>query len=785
MTPFVTIGLLVAAVGFADGPKPSTLEAYRDRAAKCGPSPVAQIQLALWCEQNGLERQKVEHLARALRVDPDHPVARALLGQVRHREGWETSDRAAEDIRAEAARAAALADYHVRRDKAPETAEAQWKLAVWCGRHGLEREARAHLEAVVRLDPDREAAWVKLGCRKYQGRWLTPEQIAREAAERSAQRKADARWLASLRKVKGDLQGRSQIARASAEDRLAGVTDPRAARAVWAMFALGDEADQARAVRLFGQLDGPEAALDLAALTVYSMSAQVRADASATLVRRDPRDFVGPLIDLIHTPLKFEVRPADGLGRPGVLFVEGERFNIERIYPAPLPLGVGARLESRPRPDAAPRLVLRVAYEDHGKGHDHHSESKHEHSEPKNESAHREPPDHSQPHHDTAPHHGGSMSPTVPGAGFGTGPVPGLGRASEGGLPHFAAGAPMHVPTPGAMPGLGGPGHGLGSVPGGSVGGSGHGAPTGRGTSFQPLPNPLGWAPRRPDDREGQRHGRERLDCDRAAAIAGNWLQARSMAVTPVQQLEADLAAVRLYNDDAQVINDRVLPVLRRVTGRDFGPDRQAWSRWWAEENGYAAAEPPGPKPTFTEIVPPLFQPNYQTVSNSCFAAGTPVRTLDRPRPIESLKIGDLVLCQDTTTGALVFQPVLRVFHNRPAPTLKVDLGHGGSIVATAIHRFWRTGKGWAMARELKPGDVVRTLGGVATVARVTAAEVQPVYNLEVAEGHSFFVGDASALVHDNSLVAPATHTFDAPAEIAATPHRPARPMRAGADRAE
>ena len=34
----------------------------------------------------------------------------------------------------------------------------------------------------------------------------------------------------------------------------------------------------------------------------------------------------------------------------------------------------------------------------------------------------------------------------------------------------------------------------------------------------------------------------------------------------------------------------------------------------------------------------------------------------------------------------------------------------GESIAATGIHRFWKAGNGWTMARDLKPGDRIRAL---------------------------------------------------------------------------
>src|SRR5581483_7285581 len=135
-------------------------------------------------------------------------------------------------------------------------------------------------------------------------------------------------------------------------------------------------------------------------------------------------------------------------------------------------------------------------------------------------------------------------------------------------------------------------------------------------------------------------------------------------------------------------------------------------------------------------------------------------------RPVESIRMGDEVLTRDTTTGALSYQPVVAVFHNKPNQTLKVALGDE-SIVATGIHRFWKAGRGWTTARDLKPGDMIRTLGGLARVEGVETDRIQPVFNLQVAEGESFLVGVQGALVHDNSIVLPVSQPFDAEPSLA------------------
>jgi hypothetical protein len=232
-------------------------------------------------------------------------------------------------------------------------------------------------------------------------------------------------------------------------------------------------------------------------------------------------------------------------------------------------------------------------------------------------------------------------------------------------------------------------------------------------------------------------------------------------------QVSAVLSAVTGHDpgSGSRPASGLVWGVLRFVAADDPGDERESWLRWWSDQNGYAYETPKErpyetPRRTITQHV-------VVWSHMSCFAAGTPVRTIDGDRPIETLKVGDQVLAQDVTTGALSFQPIVAVYHNKPAATLRVALG-GETIVATGIHRFWKAGRGWTMARDLKPGDRVRTVGGTAEVLSVESDSVQPVFNLEVARNRSFFVGFAGALVHDNSLVEPVARPFDAAPDLAA-----------------
>jgi len=227
------------------------------------------------------------------------------------------------------------------------------------------------------------------------------------------------------------------------------------------------------------------------------------------------------------------------------------------------------------------------------------------------------------------------------------------------------------------------------------------------------------------------------------------------------QRLALDIQTVETTNSQIGDLNGRLLPVLRMISGQDFGAEPEQWKTWWTDQLGYVyQSNIPETKPTLTDTVTVTSPFTMGTSHTACFAAGTLVSTLDGPRAIESIHVGDRVLAQDTTTGSLAFQPVLAVHLNRPSPTFRIAID-GETIVATGIHRFWKAGKGWTMARDLKPGDILRVIGGVAPVKSIEPDATQPVYNLDVAESRDFFVGSKGLLVHDFSFVHPVMSPFD------------------------
>jgi Pretoxin HINT domain len=250
-------------------------------------------------------------------------------------------------------------------------------------------------------------------------------------------------------------------------------------------------------------------------------------------------------------------------------------------------------------------------------------------------------------------------------------------------------------------------------------------------------------------------------------------VEAEKSAMATEQQLREDARMLEDHNVAVRIGNDRVVGVLNDATGQSLPSDRRTWATWWVDRVGYASSSTEWTsKPSVSEEVDIAYQTpfipdgaaqNRQVIGydrRSCFGAGTSVMTSTGPRAIETLRVGDRVLAQNVETGALDYRAILTVHRNPPSPTFRVQL-NGEPIVASPFHRFWVAGQGWVMARDLKAGDPIRTLGDVSPVESIKADAMQLVYNLDVADDADFFAGPAAALVHDNTLPDPRIVAFD------------------------
>ena len=207
---------------------------------------------------------------------------------------------------------------------------------------------------------------------------------------------------------------------------------------------------------------------------------------------------------------------------------------------------------------------------------------------------------------------------------------------------------------------------------------------------------------------------------------------------TPDQTLDSDFATAQQQislNDVRTKFNGRISEALRAATGNDLGNDPKPWWDWWLGYN---------------EMYQPPYKPVVQTANTyspiswrfiiSCFPAGTPVETSTGPMPIEQIKSGDCVLAQDADSGELAYKAVMLKTVRPESPLIEVHLGEE-TLRAMRGHPFWVSGIGWQMAKELKAGQHLHTIGGPRLIDSVEERGAAECHNLVVADFNSYFVG--------------------------------------------
>jgi hypothetical protein len=121
--------------------------------------------------------------------------------------------------------------------------------------------------------------------------------------------------------------------------------------------------------------------------------------------------------------------------------------------------------------------------------------------------------------------------------------------------------------------------------------------------------------------------------------------------------------------------------------------------------------------------------------------------------PIEDIQVGDYVWSEDIETGEQSLKKVLNVIVSETDVVVYI-VTEENEITTTQNHPFYVEGKGWTPASELEEGDVLHTKEGVTTVVQSIEVEqldqAVKVYNLEVENGHTYYVTGERVLVHND-----------------------------------
>lgn len=136
----------------------------------------------------------------------------------------------------------------------------------------------------------------------------------------------------------------------------------------------------------------------------------------------------------------------------------------------------------------------------------------------------------------------------------------------------------------------------------------------------------------------------------------------------------------------------------------------------------------------------------------NCFIAGTLIETTEGKKSIEEIQIGSMVLAENPETGEISFKKVVHTFENESDELVHVFV-NGEEIITTPSHPFYVPKLGWTSAIKLRAGDVLVLSNGEYVVVEKVQHEILEspikVYNFEVEDFHTYFVGESGILVHN------------------------------------
>lgn len=218
-----------------------------------------------------------------------------------------------------------------------------------------------------------------------------------------------------------------------------------------------------------------------------------------------------------------------------------------------------------------------------------------------------------------------------------------------------------------------------------------------------------------------------------------------AIAAAMIDQKESLDRAAETINDARSTVNGRVGKVLSNSTDQPMSDDPQIWWNWWTTYSNVA------PLAQKSVVVVEERQPLQlvPTIRRSCLVAGTPVWTERGSVAIEQIRAGDRVLSKEIASGELAYKPVLRTTERAPTELQQFQIGDE-EITASLGHHFWVSGSGWTKMRELTSQQPLHTVTGMLRISAVNNLDRQErVYNLVVADFHTYFVGRSMVLSHD------------------------------------
>ena len=134
-----------------------------------------------------------------------------------------------------------------------------------------------------------------------------------------------------------------------------------------------------------------------------------------------------------------------------------------------------------------------------------------------------------------------------------------------------------------------------------------------------------------------------------------------------------------------------------------------------------------------------------------CFVAGTMILTAMGLKAIETIQAGEQVIATNPDTFHTEEKKVVETYINKTSCIVQISI-QDEVICTTMNHPFYVKGQGFVSAGKLSIGDeIMNVSGGSYPVECVEFEEKQEtVYNFQVEDYHTYYVGEGSVLVHND-----------------------------------
>ncbi len=142
-----------------------------------------------------------------------------------------------------------------------------------------------------------------------------------------------------------------------------------------------------------------------------------------------------------------------------------------------------------------------------------------------------------------------------------------------------------------------------------------------------------------------------------------------------------------------------------------------------------------------------------ECLNGRCFTGDTLVCTKDGYKTIKEIHKGDEVYSRNAETGETGFKEVEEVFCTTAHTIYHIWIDGKEEIKTTVYHPVYVEGQGWVTAINLREGDAIETVDGMACITKIVKErneEPVPVYNFHVKDWASYFVSRIKVYVHNS-----------------------------------